>query len=212
MNSWKDYNKNSFSIFLVNLIGDKNTVDLIKKYKWGVDGNYTVFWQIDYEGKVRSGKMIKYKSDGHRDKKSFTTWYHKKTIFTDFNMSQCFFGEHLLKEYPVKPVAIVESEKTAILASFFIGRYVWLACGGKSQIGYSKCAILKNRNVTLFPDLGAYTDWKEKAHTFGFNISNHLEKIATPEQKEKGLDIADFLIQHHERNSTTNKNIPAFLE
>lgn len=92
------------------------------------------------------------------------------------------------------PIAIVESEKTAIIASHFIDRYIWLACGGLGGLGHEKCQVLRNRSVTLFPDLGAYEKWREKANQLGFNISNHLEKIATPEQREQGLDLADFLI------------------
>lgn len=35
-------------------------------------------------------------------------------------MKQCLFGEHLLLQYPTKPVAIVESEKSALIASHFM--------------------------------------------------------------------------------------------
>ena len=31
---------------------------------------HTIFWNIDENGKVRTGKMMKYKADGHRDRES----------------------------------------------------------------------------------------------------------------------------------------------
>jgi hypothetical protein len=34
--------------------------------------------------------------------------------YGDFELKQCYFGEHLLEKYPEKPVAVVESEKTAV--------------------------------------------------------------------------------------------------
>lgn len=164
--TWAHYKDNSFTVWLANTIGDAETVELIKRYRWGVDDasiytkQYAIFWQIDYNGRVRSGKMIKYGKDGRRDKDSMTTWYHKKTygynpIFPEFNLKQCFFGEHLLAEDLRKPIAIVESEKTAIIASHFIDKYIWIACGGLTQIGRDKSEVLKNRAVTLFPDLGS---------------------------------------------------------
>ena len=43
-------------------------------------------------------------------------WLHNKLkkskdLPADFNLQQCFFGEHLLKLYPDKTAAIVDSEK-----------------------------------------------------------------------------------------------------
>lgn len=33
--------------------------------------HFTIFWEIDERGKVRTGKMMKYKPDGHRDREAF---------------------------------------------------------------------------------------------------------------------------------------------
>lgn len=203
--TWNGYKNNPFTLWLVSLFGDDKTVELIKRYRWGVDTTsiytqaYTIFWQLDVEGRCRSGKMLKYHNNGHRDKDAFTTWFHKKTdgnkeLFPGFNLNQCLFGEHLLPLDPRKPVAVVESEKTAIIASMFINKYIWVACGGSGQLGRGKMEVLKNRSVTLFPDLGQYETWKEKAKEYNFNISDHIEKLANEEQRKQGLDLADFLL------------------
>ena len=44
----------------------------------------------------------------------------------DFNMVQCLFGEHLLRLHPDKKVAVVESEKTAVICSALMPEYVWV--------------------------------------------------------------------------------------
>jgi len=54
-------------------------------------------------------------------------------------------------------------------------------------------AVLKNRSVILSPDLGAYDDWVLMAQEFDFNISNHLENIATDQDRREGKDLADYL-------------------
>ena len=41
---------------------------------------------------------------------------------TDFRLNQCFFGEHLLPNIRDKPVALVESEKTATFSSTRLDR------------------------------------------------------------------------------------------
>lgn len=200
----KDYQLNPFACWLVRLFGDRKAQELILKYRFGLDDglntkDWTIFWQFDFQNRVRSGKLIKYKSDGRRDKESAATWFHKRVrnnvpAYPDFNLKQCLFGEHLINTSN-KPIAIVESEKTAIIASIYIDKYIWLACGGKSELRAEKVNVLKNRSVTLFPDLGAYEDWAIKAEDFGFNISGELEKIATDQDRLKGLDLADYLLK-----------------
>ena len=68
-------------------------------------------------------------------------------------------GEHLLTIYPTATVAIVESEKSAIIASFIMPELIWLATGGIQSLTIEKCRVLRGRNVILYPDLGAYDKW-----------------------------------------------------
>lgn len=80
----------------------------------------------------------------------------------EWELSQCLFGEHLLKGRPGDTVCLVESEKSAVIGSGVMPGYVWLATGGKQNLKTEKCECLKGRNVILFPDLGAFDVWKEK--------------------------------------------------
>ena len=58
---------------------------------------------------------------GKRSKEPYhaPNWVHKVLNLPEFSLQQCFFGEHLLKGN-TKPVAICESEKTAIIASVYL--------------------------------------------------------------------------------------------
>lgn len=201
-----NYSINPLFVFLTGIIGKEETECIFRLYKVGTSkkwGGATVYWQIDRHGRVRSGKVMLYNStDGHRVKKthSFVSWVHSELHLQNFNMKQCLFGEHLLPQYPSKPVAIVESEKSALIASHFMSDFVWLATGGiHGCFKEESIKVLKNRSVMLCPDLGAFAAWKAKMPMLSavcskVVISEHLELVATEEQRKSGLDIADFLL------------------
>jgi len=72
----------------------------------------------------------------------------------------------LLISHPTK-----ESEKTAILMSVLQPQYIWLATGGKSGCKWytpEVAHVLTGRKVILYPDLGAYEAWSEKAQALRF--------------------------------------------
>ena len=58
--------------------------------------------------------------------------------------------------------------------------------------------VLKGREVTLIPDLGATEQWKKSALLSGICkrvvVSNVLECTSDEEQRSQGLDIADFFL------------------
>lgn len=214
--------QSNFVRFLCEIMTEEQIRQIGENYALGATKNKEViFWQIDTKGKVRTGKIMQYNPEtGKRIKHQTGTinWVHnelKKTkeLPEDFNLKQSFFGEHLLKIYPEKTVAVVESEKTACIASVVHPELIWLGAGNLNGISVEKCQILKGRNVILFPDLKAHNIWSAKAEEIkkllGINVkvSNLLENIATNQEKEKGLDIADFLIESL-KNKRWNYNTP----
>ncbi|MFA5228932.1 MAG: DUF6371 domain-containing protein, partial [Candidatus Paceibacterota bacterium] len=116
-----------------------------------------------------------------------------------WELTQCLFGEHLLRQHPTRPVALVESEKTAVICSAFWPQYIWLATGGKSQLN-DRLQVLMGRKVVAFPDVDGYLEWKEKlSRVSGLDIvvSDVLEKEASFEDRARHVDIADLLIRQH---------------
>lgn len=197
--SMQKYENNHFVGFLLTLFDEKTVIELIEKYRIGTskywDGS-TVFWQIDYYGKVRTGKIMLYKN-GHRVKNRIN-WCHSVMNFSDYHLTQCLFGEHLLRENTL-PIAIVESEKTAIICSVFYPKYLWLATGGLQNINQEKFNILRHKEVLFVPDVPCFDKWTEKVNKLSckknYKITNELEKIVTLEQIEKGYDICDFALE-----------------
>lgn len=193
---------NHFVKFLIDLFGLEVASELVSRYFIATSKHWegaTVFWQIDTKGKIRTGKIMLYSpTTGKRVKEPFNHihWVHKCLHSPEFELRQCLFGEHLLID-TTKPVAIVESEKTAVIASGYLPQFIWLAVGSLSNLNADKCSILKGRNVVLFPDLNGFDKWSSKAkglsHIAKFTISDLLERKATEEERKLGLDLADYL-------------------
>lgn len=200
--SLKGYQANNFTRYLVELFGAEIASQLISKYFIGSSKHWngaSVFWQIDIQGRVRTGKIMLYSpTTGKRVKEPFNyiTWVHKALEQPEFNLKQCLFGEHLLKD-KLKPVALVESEKTAIIASVYLPQFLWLAVGGKENLKLEKLQVLQGRTVVLFPDLKAFDKWQANVqklkHLAKFTVSDLLERKASEADKEQGFDLADYL-------------------
>ncbi len=200
--SLKAHETNHFVQFLISLFGVEVASQLVWRYFIGTSKQWhgaTVFWQIDTQGHVRTGKIMLYSpTTGKRVKVPFNhiNWVHKAIKQPLYE--QCLFGEHLLID-KTKPVAIVESEKTAIIASVYLPEFIWVAVGSLTNLNADKCSILKGRTVILWPDLNGFDKWSNKAkelsHIATFTVSDLLERKATDSEREQGFDLADYLIK-----------------
>jgi hypothetical protein len=203
--SLKGHEANHFVKFLIDLFGVEVASQLVSRYFIATSKHWngaTVFWQIDTQGKVRTGKIMLYSpTTGKRVKEPFNHiyWVHKALKQPEFELRQCLFGEHLLID-KTNPVAIVESEKTAVIASVYLPQFIWVAVGSLTNLNAEKCSILKGRTVTLFPDLNGFEKWSSKAkelsHLAIFTVSDLLERKATEAERKQGFDLADYLIKY----------------
>ena len=203
--SLSHYDINPLYRYLCNTIGKDSTARLFECYKVGTSkkwGGATVYWQIDKDGNVRAGKLMGYNSDnGHRIKEPQpqVSWVHSELKLPDFHLRQCLFGEHLIATSS-STVMLVESEKTCLIASHFMPDFLWLATGGKNGCFNAEAMqVLRNREVILMPDLGAFDKWRMKAEMLkpickSVTVSDVLERMATNEQRKAGVDISDFLL------------------
>ena len=200
--SLQGYDKNHFVQYLKKLLGPEKTQTLIDKFHIGTSKRWqgaTIFWQMDLQGRLRTGKIMLYDPEsGKRVKKPYNhiSWVHKQLKQAHF--SQCLFGLHQLAEIPKsKPVGLVESEKTAIIATGYFPEWVWLGVGSLHQLSSERCDVLKGRKVVLFPDVGGWEKWQGQAKTLqqGLGspvlVSDWLEKLV---EQEEGIDLADVLV------------------
>lgn len=204
--SLSHYDKNPLYRYLCGVFGTEETVRLFNLYRIGTSakwGGSTIFWQTDETGKVHTGKIMLYDSStGRRVKEpqAYVSWAHSELRLPNFHLQQCLFGQHLLPLHPDRTVFIVESEKTAVIASHYMPDVLWLATGGKNGCFNSQTIdALRGRDVILLPDLGATDAWRDKLPMLrpvcrSVAVSTMLEDMATDEQRSQGLDIADFLL------------------
>lgn len=199
-------NPRSFLLqFLQTLFDEQTIVRLVSEYRIGVTKDLSaIFYQIDESGHCRAGKIIRYNPEtGHRIKDASVPvdWVHtrlKKSghLPESWQLTQCLFGQHLLRTRPDATVCLVEAEKTAVICAGFLPEFLWLATGGKGQLG-DRLDALYGRRVVAYPDVDAFPEWSQKLKErpwLSILVSDYLETTATQEERNAGADIADRLI------------------
>ena len=193
-----------------------------------------IFWQTDDQGRVHDGKVMMYQADCHRSHLrhpySFSSYLKsRQALPADWTYSHCLFGLHQLSAYRAadgswslppeqRPiVAIVESEKTAVICSALVRpsgpasgsqdmqapSVLWMATGGLSMLSARSLAPLRGCRVILYPDTDpdgtTYRLWCERAReasralALPLMVSDLLERCASAAQKARKIDLADFL-------------------
>lgn len=195
-------------------IAPKEQVDeVLNRYRIGSTAKREViYWQIDWHGRVRTGKIMDYGSDGHRIKSKGASWVHCQDgtgLATKEQLApQCLFGEHLIGELIANPptdgenlvMAVVESEKSAIILSILCPDIVWFATGGMDNFKPEMLEVIKPYNVIVYPDADALEKWSRKIevlnreHGYHLTIPDHYRAMCTPEAIARKMDIADMVL------------------
>lgn len=177
-------------------ISPETLQSIYEDYRIGAtDKGEVIFWQIDEHERVRTGHIMQYDSNGHRC--GYQDWTHSRMIRQgqlpkDFNLCQCFYGQHLLSKRPDAQVCIVESEKTALIMAAQQSDFIWLATCGSSGLNTDKLECLRGRRFTLFPDSGCFGKWQatmQKTQGLQYTITNQMEQYPI------NTDIADILLE-----------------
>lgn len=217
------YQNNALVVLLRNQLGVGDADGLLRRFQLGTSAYWPgacVFWLLDEYGRIRGGQVVLYDETGHTVKTPYrhTRWVHTAlteryqqlgipipTWLADYTTygqkSPCLFGLPQLRTTPaVQPVALVESAKTAMLATFYLPEFVWLATMGLGNLTEERLRPIKGREIWLYPDAGAFGKWRQKADSLcrlGYNIqvSELLEKQVTPTEHAAGLDLGDFLLR-----------------
>lgn len=150
----------------------KHILPIFQRNKVEVTPNdEVIYWQHDLQGNCRGGKIMRYHRNGHRDKQYGAKWVHSAMKLHDFNLCQVPFGLHLLPSFPLDTtVAVVESEKTALLATAYHVIYfnnekrlpLFIATGGAGNLN-NTLKYLKGRRVVIFPDEDQTIEWSKTA-------------------------------------------------
>lgn len=216
--SLKKYCNNNFAKFLHKHFAKGEVENCIARFNIGTSKHWegaTIFWQINQTQKVHTGKIILFDENaGKRVKNPFPhiNWVHKKINKDKYNLKQCLFGLHQLKnsialplQYNCNTIAIVESEKTAIIMSLFIPEYLWMATGSKQNLKLQLLEPIKKENIVVYPDKGEFEDWNKKVielQKLGFKIK--CSSIVEKSKFETGTDLADVYFAM-KNNASKNK-------
>lgn len=220
--SLRHYECNQLARLLRDHFGTTTAAELYTRFRLGTSAHWPgacVFWLLDTQGRVMGGQVVLYDETGRTVKQPHrhTTWPHialarayrqrgeaQPAWLTEYaaygQKSPCLFGlPQLAAEAADKPIALVESAKTAIVATPYLPEFIWLATMGLSYLTAERLAPLRGRRITLFPDAGALEQWQRKAASLrdqGFNIvvADIIEQLASPDERKAGLDLADVLL------------------
>ena len=191
--------RNHLARWLATQFPEEQVAEVLARYRTGStrDGRI-IYWQIDYRGQVRAGKVMAYDPDGHRRKEGNgnVRWVHSIKIggikFDEMLAPQCLFGEHLAPllspqggKTPTAmsaplPLgggwegALVESEKTALIMSLVCPDKVWLATGGKANFKEQMLWPLLGHEVAVYPDADALRDWEVRIHRLNRELGHRL--------------------------------------
>ena len=169
------------------------------------DADAAIFWQVDHKGEVRTGKVMNYDATTGKRLKgeaAYVNWIHsimqrEGALPEGWELRQCLYGEHLLRQRPDAFVALAEGAKTAHIGAVLMPELVWVAVDAMLAISEERLAPLKGRRVILFPDEGrGYREWSERiapiAHAVGFSytISDFMQR----ELPNTGGDIGDLAL------------------
>ena len=173
----------------------------------------TIYWMIDEQGHVRDGRIG-------------TSWVsqmlkaREPLLLKDWHACHCLFGMQLKTREAQEsvllgraqgggkaPIAVVERELTAVVMSELLPDYTWMAAMYPANLTPESLMPLRNRSVTLFPhtdsSMDNYMAFLELADLLRrecqmeITVSSVLEDNATPEQKERCIDLLDFILVPH---------------
>lgn len=196
--------RNHLITFLNGVFGEKIVKRMIADYYIGTIDHWngaTVFYQVDGGGHVHRGKIMLYNPENGKRVHKCNNTVHSIYGISDKKPQACLFGEHLLAKYPDMFVGIVESEKTAIIASGVVNDCIFLACGGCGNLTIAMCEALRGRNVVLFPDNGKLAEWSAKGRILRhlFKTLSIVDIMERPDTLQRwklngGDDIGDLIL------------------
>jgi hypothetical protein len=211
--------RNAFVQFLIDLFPNcyEEIQDILKIYFVGAYKGYTCFPQIDRQMQICKATLIRFdQANGKRrhGNDNTSSLVVKLNLKENFNYKQVFFGEHLLTRFADRPIAVVESQKSAIVGELCLPKMLWMATGSKQWLKAERLQRFAGRQIVLYPDADGYSAWQQiatNARRLGLDVkvSDLIETNATIEQKTEGFDIADYLIEQQRGINEYNEYIDA---
>lgn len=198
--TFNEFKSNMFFRYLVKLFGQDTAYELQAKFLFGTaKGGGTIFWQFDKDGVARTGKVMYYGKNGKRLKNK-NSWYLHNKVKDDYSLQQVFYNE--LSVNDGKPIAIVESEKTAVIMTGFYPETTWIATGGAEMINTYRLLRLPKLDK-VFADNQMTEKWRKKTQVFNPEIDYSVDEAVNNGLIEEGSDILDLELLQRELQNVT---------
>jgi hypothetical protein len=191
----------AYIAWLESRFGSERALQIADEYYVGGIADRAIFWQVDGEGCIRTGKIMAY--DEHTGKRlkgeGTVDWVHavmrrEGSLPEGWELVQCMYGEHLLGRRPEAVVALAEGAKTAHIGALLMPTMVWVAVDSMMSLSRDMLAVLKGRKVVLFPDEGkGYKIWSEKIEAIARDVGFDYAVSEFMEGRASGSDIADII-------------------
>lgn len=213
--------------YFCGLFPEETVREVFRLYNVGRTKLYpagTMFWFVDEQMRVRTGKAMAYGPDGHRlrtksDSRTATVSYVHHMWRDGFNCSLCYFGAHLSEHFTQATLLLVESEKTALYLACLIGpeglsRYLPMATGGCSSLSYDpfrgndddyRGRVLQQRDIILLPDADATQKW----HAMTGQLEKAASSVRMLDLRNYAGSPTDDIMDIHLRRRTRQRPRPA---
>lgn len=199
------------SNFLVYLRSEFSADEVLKAvYDYMIsatDDKKTIFWRIDRFGRILMGKSMSYKSIFSEEKTDECEFIYNtpsmdwlndyglkqedldKDYNKDLEMGQCLFGEHLIRQYPNKPIAIMESEFDAIILSLSVPNFNFMAIGEFENFNSKNINPFKDNLIVALPNSGNMKLWMDRANNINRDIGSNIEVLGRFEELAKRMRL-----------------------
>ena len=173
-----------------------------------------IFWMIDELGRVHDGRI----GDSWV---SMMLRSRKPELLRYWQSSHCLFGLHLLdplslplfmgrtlaspKQGRLGGVSVVEREESAVILSEVLPEQVWMVTGPPTDFTIDMLLPLRGHPIMVFPPtdptMSNFVFWLEMAdqarrqYHLDIEVNPLLEDNASAEEKERKIDIADFVCE-----------------
>jgi hypothetical protein len=231
---------NAFAQYLIQVFGENMRSHLALWHLGGDAWHGTVFHYLDAEGRHINAKSVLYDDTAKRIKTGFQlnfsqtashddikeypfvfgmrTAFNQQIGYSQFTFftrkrgyGQCLYGLWHLPKKPDALVLLCESEKTAIIGSFMMPEFCWIATGGTNGLSAEKTPALAERRVLICFDsdeagisktqtalkILGLCDIEAVGEINGVPLPVHLFGAATHD----GYDLADYFLEEQRRNN-----------
>ena len=131
----------------------------------------------------------------------------REPLLECWQVQHCLFGLHLTSDFShqTSPIAIVESEQSAVVLSELFPECTWMAYVNTLHLCPDLFAPLEGHTVTIYPrtdpTLSTFlffedlVDITRRQYDIDITVDSTLEDHATADQKDRCIDILDFILE-----------------